>query len=69
MRCISQSLLYPDSSAETITKLLRNMEFISYGQTAGKVFDNLDDCERKFNQVGAGCDWAAQTPSVEPWND
>ncbi|GIL80957.1 hypothetical protein Vretimale_9337 [Volvox reticuliferus] len=36
---------------ETITKLLRNMEYVSYGQTAGKVFDNLDDCERKFNQV------------------
>ncbi|GLI60741.1 hypothetical protein VaNZ11_002969 [Volvox africanus] len=36
---------------ETITKLLRNMEYVSYGQTAGKVFDNLEDCERKFNQV------------------
>ncbi|EFJ45118.1 hypothetical protein VOLCADRAFT_121219 [Volvox carteri f. nagariensis] len=36
---------------ETITKLLRNMEYVSYGQTAGKMFDNLDNCERKFNQV------------------
>ncbi|KXZ42946.1 hypothetical protein GPECTOR_110g239 [Gonium pectorale] len=36
---------------ETVTKLLRNMEYCAYGQTAGKVFDNLEDCERKFNQV------------------
>ncbi|GLC56409.1 hypothetical protein PLESTB_001101800 [Pleodorina starrii] len=36
---------------ETVTKLLRNMEYCSYGQTAGKVFNNLEECERKFNQV------------------
>ena len=38
--------------AEVVTKLLRNSEYCAYAQTAGKVFDNLDDCERKFNQVG-----------------
>ncbi|KAG2484725.1 hypothetical protein HYH03_016472 [Edaphochlamys debaryana] len=36
---------------ETVTKLLRNMEYCAYGQTAGKVFDNLDECEQKFNEV------------------
>jgi hypothetical protein len=34
-----------------VTKLLRNSEYCAYAATAGKVFDNLDDCERKFNQV------------------
>lgn len=38
--------------AETVTKLLRNMEYCGYGQTAGKVFNDLDACEQKFNQVG-----------------
>eukprot|EP00198_Chlamydomonas_reinhardtii_P012775 XP_001702112.1 membrane protein [Chlamydomonas reinhardtii] len=36
---------------DTVTKLLRNMEYISYAATAGKVYDNLDECEQKFNQV------------------
>lgn len=36
---------------ETVTKLLRNMEYCGYGQTAGKVFNDLDACEQKFNQV------------------
>ncbi|PNH12171.1 hypothetical protein TSOC_000944 [Tetrabaena socialis] len=36
---------------ETVTKLLRNMDYCGYGQTAGKVFNDLDACEQKFNQV------------------
>ncbi|GFR44830.1 hypothetical protein Agub_g6171, partial [Astrephomene gubernaculifera] len=36
---------------ETVTKLLRNLEYCSYGATAGKVFGDLDAAERKFNQV------------------
>ena len=37
--------------AECVTKLLRNSEYCSYAATAGKVFDDLDEAERKFQEV------------------
>lgn len=39
------------AAAEVVTKLLRNMEYCSYAATAGKVFEDLDTAERKFNEV------------------
>ncbi|MEW5307150.1 MAG: hypothetical protein WDW38_002221 [Sanguina aurantia] len=36
---------------DTLTTLLRNIQFVGYGATAGKVFDQLEDAESKFNSV------------------
>ncbi len=40
--------------AEVLTLLLRNSEYCGYCTSGGRVVDNMDDAETKFNQVSHG---------------
>lgn len=42
-------------AAETVTFLLRNIEFAGYAASAGKLFNDLDEAEQKFQQVRTAC--------------
>uniref|UniRef100_A0A7R9YTY1 Uncharacterized protein n=1 Tax=Chlamydomonas euryale TaxID=1486919 RepID=A0A7R9YTY1_9CHLO len=36
---------------DALMLVLRNMSYVGYASSAGKVFDNLEDAEKKFNSV------------------
>eukprot|EP00983_Pelagomonas_calceolata_P046811 1140344-Pelagomonas_calceolata.AAC.10 len=44
-------------AAETLQLLLRNNEYCQYALSAGRVYDNFDDAEVKFNEVSLHAAW------------
>lgn len=51
--------------AETLTVLLRNTEYVSYASSGGRVYEDIDTAEAKFNEV-ALAERAGSTHALTP---